>query len=136
MRLRERTQREQGFTLLEVTVVLLIVGILTAIATPNYLRAKQDTTDGTLIATMTSLNAKVGTFIATKKYVPESIAEAGAKKPNNISAAIISDGQDYCLLGVIKGGTYTRSNPFVVVNGNSQRESGVCSLDTSGAIWE
>jgi prepilin-type N-terminal cleavage/methylation domain-containing protein len=44
-RLTARSSRDAGFTLMELTVVVVVIGVLVAIATPLYLRARRVAVD-------------------------------------------------------------------------------------------
>ena len=59
--LRRRLENEEGFTLIELTIVLLILGILLTIAVPSYLsfkdRASKTAARADISQTMRSVNA-------------------------------------------------------------------------------
>ncbi|MCZ8172049.1 MAG: prepilin-type N-terminal cleavage/methylation domain-containing protein [Brevundimonas sp.] len=52
-----RSQRKKGFTLVEIMIVVLIIGILLGIAVPNFITARQDSRAQTIVATLEKIDA-------------------------------------------------------------------------------
>ncbi len=64
---------ERGFTLIELMIVVAIIGILAAIAIPNFLSFKDKATRGTVIANMEAIRSALSQYAADaldNKYPP------------------------------------------------------------------
>jgi prepilin-type N-terminal cleavage/methylation domain-containing protein len=56
-RLMNQKRREKGFTLVEIMIVVLIIGILLAIAVPNFVRARETSRTKTCVASLKQIDA-------------------------------------------------------------------------------
>ncbi|MGV3618962.1 MAG: competence type IV pilus major pilin ComGC [Fimbriimonas sp.] len=52
-----RNRSKKGFTLVEIMIVVLIIGILMAIAVPNFIKARQNSQDRTCIANLRQIES-------------------------------------------------------------------------------
>ncbi len=52
-----RIRKTKGFTLVEIMIVVLIIGILMAIAVPNFIRARENSRKSTCIANLKQIDS-------------------------------------------------------------------------------
>ena len=72
-----RIKRTQGFTLVEIMIVVLIIGILMAIAIPNFVKARQSSRQKTVISNLRQIDG------AKERWAMENGQVAGAACASN-----------------------------------------------------
>lgn len=70
--MKNRLRKNKGFTLVEIMIVVLIIGILLAIAVPNFVRARETSRTRTCIANLRQMDA------GKEQYAMEARLAAGA----------------------------------------------------------
>lgn len=78
-------QHKQAFTLIELLVVVLIIGILAAVAVPQYQTAVDKTLYSTMMAAVQSVKQQQEIFYLANGYYAKTWEELGADVPGECS---------------------------------------------------
>lgn len=70
-----RRSSESGFTLIELMVVMLIIGVLMAIAVPNYISAVKAAKESVLKEDLHVLRQAIDSYTMDKQKAPQSLSD-------------------------------------------------------------
>lgn len=85
-----RNNKQKGFSLIELLIVVAIILIIAAIAIPNLLRAKMSANEASAVASCRTLNTAIVAFSTTYGTDPTLLANLGpATTPSSTSADLV-----------------------------------------------
>ncbi|HEV2521988.1 MAG TPA: prepilin-type N-terminal cleavage/methylation domain-containing protein [Candidatus Acidoferrales bacterium] len=84
-------KREQGFSLIELLVVVAIILIIAAIAIPNLLRAKIAANEASAVSSLRTLNTSAFSYDITYGSFPSKLANLGPSSTPTSAAADLVD---------------------------------------------
>lgn len=121
--LNKQEQNEEGFTLVEILVVILIIGILSAIAIPVFLNQRKEANDSAAVQEATNIAKAIETYFVNNKT--ETVLTAAAvteirgmvKKTNGVGAYIYGSAKNFCIQTWHSNGKVYRNDG----NWNNQR---------------
>lgn len=73
MRMNRMTKREPGFTLVELMIVMLIIGILAAIAIPSYTASIRNAREAVLREDLHVMRQAIDSYTMDKGQAPQSL---------------------------------------------------------------
>lgn len=114
----------KGFTLVEILIVVVILGILAAIVVPQFTNATQDAQAGNIKAQLDTLNNQIELFRARTNAYPSAADYASTATTNSA----------YKTWGVLIDGGYVKAPPVNPVNGSSS--VGTAAGASDGWWWD
>jgi prepilin-type N-terminal cleavage/methylation domain-containing protein len=119
-----KTSRKAGFTLVEIMIVVAIIGLLAAIAIPNFIKARATSQQNACINNLKQIDG------AINEWALETGQSSGATPSAALISAYIKMNAANAVPGCPASGTYTYGN----VGANPQISCSLSTLSTSHAL--
>jgi len=105
----ERAKPKDGFTLVEILVVIAVIGLLAAIAIPQFIRYRSEAIDAEMKSDLRNASVAIEAYYAKQSVLPASLAEIAGYgfQPSGgvtVSLVIVST-TSYTLNAAKPGGT-------------------------------
>lgn len=138
--MKNKFNKESGFSLVELTVVIVIIGILSAIALPIYFNSQKEAHISTLKTDVTNLATSVGVKAADRDYDDTSVISYSAtertKFQSNGNTLIIKFDpalNDYCIQGIKTIKTTNDTQVFFILS-DRNIATGACPTSYSVTV--
>jgi len=119
----KRTKNEKGFTLIELMIVVAIIGILAAVAIPNFLRYQAKSTQSEARVLLSGLyTAQTAYFAENNAYGAWDMVAGAVTLPNVIGFEPASTPRTYADIATVLGAgntTFTATTAAVNLDGDA-----------------
>ena len=141
-RLRAMTSRasDGGFSLIELLVVVIIIGILSAIAVPMFLKQKERAADSAMVSDVRNAISEIETYYTVNYAYPESLDDLGedfALNPsegNTFTYSVADDDQvGFCIQSSTDKPSIAETVAF---SNNPETDSELLNVVTEGATCD
>lgn len=96
------SQKESGFTLVELLVVILIIGILAAVAIPVFLNQRKTANDAAVQSDVKNMALSIETYFVNNKdatIIDLDEIKKMMSKSNGVLLTVHGDRNDFCITG-------------------------------------
>ena len=117
-----KQKKQQGFTLIELMIVVAVIGVLAAIAIPQYQNYVAKSELGAGLATITSVRTNVEDYMVTNGSFPDgttagqSLADLGVIQPKNGTISFDSKNGNILLTFAAAGNSPDINNAKIALN--------------------
>jgi type II secretion system protein G len=137
---RRNTTQQRGFTIIELIVVIVVIGILTAITIATYVGVKNKAFDTAIQADLKSVAAGMKAYKSATGNYPTTAAQISTMQDGTgavITAAIPKTSHDgYDVTSPSASGDNVSRNLLVCVrSGGTNPQFGIAAYSRSGAVW-
>lgn len=101
---------EDGFSLLELSIVVAVILIIAAISVPNLLRSRMLAKEASIISDLDTLNHELEAYWMTCGTYPKSLAELESNAGGCAASSATTDGTEGTATSEIKGGPNQQEN--------------------------
>jgi prepilin-type N-terminal cleavage/methylation domain-containing protein len=148
--MHHKQNAQEGFSLIELLIVVAIILIIAAIAIPSFLRSKIAANEASAVGSMRTMNTSCVAYSTAYGQYPAALTNLGPIAPGGTPTSTSADLIDATLAAGIKSGytfvytagtnnqSYTITATPIVAGQSGQRmlftdQSNVIRADTSGA---